>query len=122
VLQALSNCDIFVLAAMIDARGASDVFPTVIAEAMTSGKPVISTTVAGIPELVAQNETGLLVPPQDVPALATALKRLIGDNTLRLSLGRAGRARIAERFKIEQTILPLLERFPNGAEPRCPLE
>ena len=120
VLQALSDCDIFVLAATIDARGASDVFPTVIAEAMTSGKPVVSTTVAGIPELVAQNETGLLVPPQDVPALATALRRLIGDNALRLSFGRAGRTRIAERFKIEQTILPLMERFPNGAKSALP--
>ena len=114
VLKSLAACDIFVLAALIDARGASDVFPTVIAEAMTSGKPVVSTTVAGIPELVAQNETGLLVPPQDAPALAAAIARLARDGALRTSLGRAGRVRIEKQFTIENTIEPLLQRFPTG--------
>lgn len=114
VLKTLAACDIFVLAALIDARGASDVFPTVIAEAMTSGKPVVSTTVAGIPELVAQNETGLLVPPQDVLALAAAIARLIRDQTLRASLGRAGRRRIEKEFAIERTIESLLQHFPTG--------
>ncbi|MEP6637465.1 MAG: glycosyltransferase, partial [Acidobacteriota bacterium] len=77
-------------------------------------KPVVSTTVAGIPELVAQNETGLLVPPQDVPALAAAIARLIRDHTLRASLGRAGRSRIEKEFTIERTIESLLQHFPTG--------
>jgi glycosyltransferase involved in cell wall biosynthesis len=114
VLKSLTACDIFVLAAMIDERGASDVFPTVIAEAMTSGKPVVSTTVAGIPELVAHDQTGLLVPPQDVLALSAAIAQLIGDPALRASFGRAGRVRIAEQFTIERTIEPLLQHLPNG--------
>ena len=117
VLRALNDCDIFVLAAVVDQRGASDVFPTVIAEAMTSAKPVLSTTVAGIPELVADNEAGLLVQPRDPQALAAAIKRLSGDAELRKSFGRAGRARIENHFTIEKTIEPLLQHFATGHKP-----
>jgi glycosyltransferase involved in cell wall biosynthesis len=111
VLAALANCDVFVLASRIDERGASDIFPTVIAEAMACAKPVVSTAVAGIPELVAQNETGLLVPNNDSRALADALARLIEDDKLRQRFGRAGRARIEEHFTIETTIEPLIARL-----------
>jgi glycosyltransferase involved in cell wall biosynthesis len=114
VLKAFAACDIFVLAAVTETRGASDVFPTVIAEAMTSGKPVISTTVAGIPELVVQNETGLLVAPRDPHGLAAALRRLIGDHALCASFGRAARERIETHFTIEKTIEPLLECFTGS--------
>jgi glycosyltransferase involved in cell wall biosynthesis len=111
VLGALGRCDVFVLASRIDERGASDIFPTVIAEAMACAKPVVSTAVAGIPELVAQNETGLLVPPNDARALADALARLIADDELRHRFGRAGRARVEEHFTIEKTIEPLIARL-----------
>src|SRR4051812_8918639 len=111
VAAALRDCDIFVLASVTDERGASDVFPTVIAEAMTTGRPVVSTTTAGIPELVANGETGVLVPPKDSDALADAIATLIADAELRQSLGRAGRARIEQHFTIEKTIEPLIERF-----------
>ncbi|MBA2742764.1 MAG: glycosyltransferase [Chthoniobacterales bacterium] len=114
VLAALAACDIFALAALVDGRGASDVFPTVIAEAMSGGKPVVSTTVAGIPELVRQNESGLLVRPRDPHLLAAALKQLIGDEKLREELGRAGRARVERHFAIEQTIEPLLQLLGFG--------
>jgi len=111
VLRALRNSDIFVLASAPDERGASDIFPTVIAEAMASEKPVISTTVAGIPELVANGKTGVLVPPRDASALADAMERLARDENLRNDFGRAGRFRIEQEFTIEKTIEPLLERF-----------
>ena len=111
VSAALRDCDIFVLASVTDERGASDVFPTVIAEAMATGRPVVSTTTAGIPELVANGETGVLVPPNDSHALADAIATLIVDAELRQSLGRAGRARIEQHFTIENTIEPLIERF-----------
>ncbi len=114
VLNAFANCDIFVLAARVDQRGASDVFPTVIAEAMTSAKPVVSTTVAGIPELVAHEETGLLVPPDDPDSLGKAILRLMRDKDLRERFGRAGRERIEKHFTIEKTIEPLLQRFVAG--------
>ena len=111
VLAALHRCDIFVLASAPDERGASDIFPTVIAEAMATGKPVVSTTVAGIPELVANRETGLLAPPRDVPTLADAMEQFASDENLRANFGRAGRLRIEQKFTIEKTIEPLLERF-----------
>jgi glycosyltransferase involved in cell wall biosynthesis len=111
VLRALRNCDVFVLASNTNERGASDIFPTVIAEAMATAKPVVSTTVAGIPELVANGETGLLVPPRDAPALADAMERVARDENLRADFGRAGRLRIEQKFTIEKTIEPLLERF-----------
>jgi len=119
VQAALRDCDVFVLASAPDDRGASDVFPTVIAEAMATGKPVVSTTVAGIPELVANGENGLLVPPRDARALANAMEQLARDENLRGDFGRAGRLRIEQKFTIEKTIEPLLERFEQITE-RCP--
>src|SRR4029077_1051351 len=65
VLEKLQATDIFVLASTTDAKGATDVFPTVILEAMTSARPVVSTRLAGIPELVLDGETGILVSPGD---------------------------------------------------------
>jgi glycosyltransferase involved in cell wall biosynthesis len=118
VLAALRACDLFVLASTHDERGASDVFPTVIAEAMASGKPVVSTTVAGIPELVVNGETGLLVMPDDATALAAALERLARDSGLRIEFGRKARQRIEREFSIEKTIEPLLERFTTVSKLR----
>jgi glycosyltransferase involved in cell wall biosynthesis len=115
VLRALRTCDIFVLASTIDNRGASDVFPTVIAEAMASGRPVVSTMVAGIPELVTNGETGLLVRVDDSRGLADALERLVRDGNLRASFGRAARRRIENLFTIEKTIEPLLAHFEATA-------
>jgi glycosyltransferase involved in cell wall biosynthesis len=115
VLEALRTSDIFVLASEIDERGASDVFPTVIAEAMASAKPVVSTIIAGIPELVAHQDTGLLVPPKNFTALADAIERLARDQNLRRELGGAGRQRIENNFSIQKTIEPLLQRFEEVA-------
>ena len=109
VLEKLRSADIFALASVTDAQGASDVFPTVIIEAMAAARPVVSTRLAGIPESVVHGETGLLVPPEDTMALAEALSRLIQDAKLRLHYGRAGRERIEQHFRIDQTVAPLIE-------------
>jgi hypothetical protein len=109
VLERLRSADIFALASVTDAQGASDVFPTVIIEAMAAARPVVSTRLAGIPESVVDGETGLLVSPADTMALAEALSRLIEDAKLRLHYGRAGRARIEQHFGIEHTVAPLIE-------------
>ena len=109
VLEKLRSADIFGLASVTDAQGASDVFPTVIIEAMAAARPVVSTRLAGIPESVVHGETGLLVPPEDTMALAEALSRLIQDAKLRLHYGRAGRERVEQHFRIDQTVAPLIE-------------
>jgi hypothetical protein len=118
VLERLGSADIFALASVTDKQGASDVFPTVIIEAMAAARPIVSTRLAGIPESVVNGETGLLVPPENTMALAEALSRLIEDAKLRLHYGRAGRARIEQHFRIEHTVAPLIEllqRTPGAA-------
>jgi len=122
VLEKLGSADIFALASVTDAQGASDVFPTVIIEAMAAARPVVSTRLAGIPESVVHGETGLLVPPEDTKALAEALSRLIQDHKLRLHYGRAGRERIEQHFQIEHTVGPLigLLQKTQGASRRAP--
>jgi glycosyltransferase involved in cell wall biosynthesis len=109
VLEKLRSADIFALASVTDPQGASDVFPTVIIEAMTAARPVVSTRLAGIPESVLHGETGLLVSPGDTTELAQALEQLMRDPGQRSRLGRAGRARVEQHFRIEHTVAPLVE-------------
>src|SRR5437773_7679841 len=118
VLEKLQTADIFALASVTDAEGASDVFPTVIVEAMASARPVVSTRLAGIPELVIDGETGLLVSPADTAALTEALQKLLCDRELRVRYGCAGRARIEQHFRIEHTVAPLLKLFQQSCSSR----
>jgi glycosyltransferase involved in cell wall biosynthesis len=118
VLEQLHNCDIFVLASTTDAQGATDVFPTVILEAMASARSVVSTRLAGIPELVVDGQTGLLAPPGDSNALAQGLEQLLRDPKLRLRFGDAGRARIEQHFQIEQTVAPLIQLLEQSCSRR----
>lgn len=69
-------------------------------EAMAAARPVIATRVGGLPEVVG-DDAGILVPPEDAPALARAIARLAGDPQLARALGEAGRARVAARFTVE---------------------
>ena len=73
-------------------------FGVVCAEAMAYGRPVVASAVGGLLDLVVDGETGLQVPPRDVPALREALERLVGDRELRRRMGAAGRERVRERF------------------------
>ena len=118
VLEKLQTADIFALASTTDAQGATDVFPTVILEAMASERPVVSTRLAGIPELVVDGQTGLLAPPGDSTALAQALERLLRDPELRSRFGDAGRARVEQHFRIEQTVAPLIEMLEQSCSRR----
>ena len=115
VAEKLRAADIFALASTTDRQGASDVFPTVILEAMSAARPVVSTQLAGIPELLIHKETGFLVPPGDTIALVDALEQLIRDHELRVRYGQAGRARVEQHFRIEQTVAPLLELFETAS-------
>jgi glycosyltransferase involved in cell wall biosynthesis len=118
VLENLQAADIFALASTTDAQGATDVFPTVILEAMASARPVVSTRLAGIPELVMQNETGIVVSPGDTSALTDALEQLLRDSDLRMRYGQAGRKRIEQHFRIENTIAPLIEMLERSCSRR----
>src|SRR5581483_5428280 len=80
--------DLFVLPSLQEG------FPRVIYEAMTQGLPVIATAVGGIPEVVVEGESGLLVPPGSESALAQAIDRLLSDGELRRRVIRGGYAKV----------------------------
>jgi glycosyltransferase involved in cell wall biosynthesis len=115
VLEKLRACDIFALASTTDDNGASDIFPTVILEAMASARPVVSTTLAGIPESVVDKETGLLVPAGESWLFAEALETLCRAPALRARYGSAGRARVEQNFQVEITVRPLIEMLSRNS-------
>lgn len=91
-----ASCDIMALASRADAFG------LVLAEAGYSRRPVVATRVGGIPEVVVDGETGLLVPSDDVAALADALGRLTADPALRSRMGDAARIRAETKFSVQR--------------------
>ena len=81
-----------------------EAFGLCLLEAGLHGLPVVATRVGGVPEVVKDGETGLLVPPRDPEAMAVAILRLGGDPDLRKQMGRAARKRIAECFTTQQMV------------------
>jgi glycosyltransferase involved in cell wall biosynthesis len=91
-MKYLSHMDVVAVPSRFEGFGLSAV------EAMGSGKPVVASRVGGLEEVVCEGETGLLVPHEDPDALAVALGRILTDETLCLSMGRAGRRKVAARY------------------------
>jgi len=114
VLARYRAADVFVLSSRVAGDGDRDGLPNVLMEAQSQGLPCVATAVSGIPELIEDGVTGLLVPPRDRDALARALARLVGDPALRTRLGEAGRERTLRDFALERGIDRLVERF-DGA-------
>ncbi len=99
--------NVFVLPSVPEAEGGMDNLPTVIMEAMATGLPVISTGVGGIPEMVVENETGFLVSPGDVVALADAIEKVTNNRSLGQRLGEMGYKRAQKLFSIEKNVREL---------------
>jgi glycosyltransferase involved in cell wall biosynthesis len=91
----------FVLPAVLDARGDTEGLGVVLLEAMNHATPVVASRVGGIPDIVEDGVSGLLVPPGDAAALAAALQRVLDSPDLARRLGEAGRRRLHERFSWE---------------------
>jgi colanic acid/amylovoran biosynthesis glycosyltransferase len=109
VIELLAASDILVAPSVPTSGGKREGIPVVLMEAMATGVPVVASALSGIPELVEDERSGLLVPPGDPDALADALARLAGDPELLGSLGMAGRARILEAFDIRRIARSLIE-------------
>jgi glycosyltransferase involved in cell wall biosynthesis len=91
--------------------GDRDGLPNVLAEAQSQGLACVATRVSGIPELIEDGVTGVLVAPEAPVEIARALEALIRDPARRDGLGEAGRLRVHERFGLQGNIARLARRF-----------
>jgi glycosyltransferase involved in cell wall biosynthesis len=96
--QHYDKAQVFALSCIEGSDGDRDILPNVLKEAMAVGVPVVTTRLPGIEELITHGENGLLVPPGDSEALATALECLLTDAALRRRLAGSARTIIEERF------------------------
>ena len=94
----LASLDLYVHPALMEGFGIA------VVDAMAMGKAVVATTTGGLPEVVAQGETGLLVPPGDVESLAATVVSLLQDRVRREQMGFCGRARAYERFSLGASV------------------
>ena len=95
-----------------------DPFPRVIMEAMCRGIPVVASRVDGIPEMVEDGVTGLLVEPEDVEGFVVAVARLLRDPDLRARMGAAGHKRAQTLFAPESYVKAMLELYASLSPPR----
>ncbi|MDT8435307.1 MAG: glycosyltransferase [Gemmatimonadota bacterium] len=93
-----ARADVFVLPAVVDAKGDTEGLGVVLLEALRYERPVVASAVGGIPDIVEPGHTGLLVPPGDPGALAEALQRIAADPAAARDMARRGRVRARERF------------------------
>jgi glycosyltransferase involved in cell wall biosynthesis len=95
---AYAACDVFVL------PSAKEGFCLVYLEAMAECKPVVAANAGGVPDVVVDGETGVLIPPGDVGALTEALLTLLDNPEMQRQLGAAGAARVQTHFSFEQFV------------------
>ena len=116
----LSAMDVFALPSLWEG------LPLALILAMGAGRPVVATRIAGIPEVIVDGQTGLLVPPGDSAAIGAALARLCGDPVQRRRMGTAARDAVRDRFgadaytsAVANMYEELLGRADNGGSPRA---
>lgn len=105
VMTVFAGLDILLLPSLWEGFGLA------LLEAMASRLPIIASRVSAIPEVVIDGETGLLVPPRDVPKLAAAMATLVADSPLRHHLGLMGEDRLEEHFTAEQMVNETLSLY-----------
>ena len=115
VVRALAAADVVVVPSVVDRAGNVDGLPNTLLEAMAAGRAIVASRVAGIPDVIADGENGLLVPPGDVAALRAALTRVAADDALRARLGAAARASAVKRHGWDQTARRFEECYDEAA-------
>jgi glycosyltransferase involved in cell wall biosynthesis len=103
-------------AALVVCPSRRDGFPVACAEAMAHARPVVATAVGGLPDMVVDGETGLLVPPRDPQALRAAIDRLLADPELRHRLGQNARTRIAELCDWDRILDTIVGAYETALE------
>src|SRR6202163_2086548 len=98
VLGCIKGFDVFAMSSVTEGLGTS------LLDAMACSKPIVATSVGGIPEVVVDGENGLLVAPRNHATMADAIVRLLTDEGLRGRMGEAGFARVRERFTVERMV------------------
>jgi len=98
VNELLNSFDIFVLPSLFEG------LPNVLLEAMACAKPIVATSVAGVPEVVVDGFTGFLVPPQNPEGLAKRISDLLANDELSVKMGKAGRKRIENNFSLKTQV------------------
>jgi glycosyltransferase involved in cell wall biosynthesis len=111
VAEALAAHDVFVLPSFAEG------VPVVLMEAMAAGRPVLTTRIAGVPELVEDGVSGRLVPPGNATALAAALEDLLADPDGLAAMGEVGRARVRAAFDVAQEAARLAALIEGDALP-----
>jgi glycosyltransferase involved in cell wall biosynthesis len=114
LLELYPRAAVFAAPCVVAGDGNRDGLPTVLVEAMACGVPVVATPVTGIPELVEDEVTGLLVPEHDAEALAAALARILQDAQLAKRLATAARARIESGFDLTRNVASLRALFEQA--------
>ncbi|HLO31072.1 MAG TPA: glycosyltransferase family 4 protein [Anaerolineales bacterium] len=102
LIAVFQRATLFILTPIQTEDGDRDGIPNVLLEAMAVGLPVVTTAVAGIPELVDNNQNGLLYPPHDVEGIAAGIIELLHNAEKRRQLGSAGSKKVMEQFDIAQ--------------------
>jgi glycosyltransferase involved in cell wall biosynthesis len=111
VIEKYKQAALFVLPCIMAQDGDRDGIPNVLMEAMAMQLPVVSTRHSGIPELVEDKISGLLVSPNDEVALTKALARLLDDPPLRAQLGQRGRQKVLADFDVDRNVRRLFDLF-----------
>lgn len=111
IIKFMKSANMMIAPSVISEDGDRDGLPTVLLESMALGTPVISTQVAGIPELVQDGATGLCVPPNDPEALADAIERLLDDPELCKTLSLNSRALIEREYDEDKNVAVLQQLF-----------
>lgn len=111
VAALLARADLFVLPSVVAPNGQMEGLPVALMEAMASRLAVVASRLSGIPELVEDGVTGLLVPPGDVEALVGAITRLYQCEPLRREMGRRGQEKVAREFDLTHNVARLRAAF-----------
>ncbi|HEY5687863.1 MAG TPA: glycosyltransferase, partial [Yeosuana sp.] len=104
LIELYKSATMFVLPCRVLENGDRDVIPNVIKEAMAVGIPVITTSIPAMEEIIDDNKSGLLAPPENPDLLSKSIEKLFNDKALRLRLSFAARKKIEDRFNINNTI------------------